>query len=67
MQAGKKQSHWIWYIFPQMRGLGRSYFAQMYGICNREEAETYLNKVNLPEERKQILHNIARKLMGRQS
>lgn len=31
------------------------------------EAETYLNKVNLPEERKQILHDIARKLMGRQS
>ena len=43
VQAGKKQSHWIWYIFPQMRGLGRSYFAHMYGIRDREEAEEYLN------------------------
>ena len=43
VQAGKKQSHWIWYIFPQMRGLGRSYFAHMYGIRDREEAEEYFN------------------------
>ena len=43
VQAGKKQSHWIWYIFPQMRGLGCSYFAHMYGIRDREEAEEYLN------------------------
>lgn len=43
VRAGKKQSHWIWYIFPQMRGLGRSYFAQLYGISDREEAVAYLN------------------------
>ena len=43
VRAGKKQSHWVWYIFPQMRGLGRSYFAHMYGIRDREEAEEYLN------------------------
>ena len=43
VQAGKKQSHWIWYIFPQMYGLGRSYFAQFYGIRDLEEAEAYLN------------------------
>ena len=54
VQAGKKQSHWIWYIFPQMRGLGRSYFAQMYGICNREEAETYLNHEVLGKRLREI-------------
>ena len=43
VRAGKKQGHWIWYIFPQMYGLGRSYFAQLYGISDREEAVAYLN------------------------
>jgi uncharacterized protein (DUF1810 family) len=43
VQAGKKQNHRVWYIFPQMRGLGRSYFAQMYGIRDRDEAEAYLD------------------------
>ena len=43
VRSGKKQSHWVWYIFPQMRGLGRSYFAQLYGISYREEAVAYLN------------------------
>ena len=43
VRSGKKQSHWVWYIFPQMRGLGRSYFAQLYGISDREEAMAYLN------------------------
>lgn len=43
VRSGKKQSHWIWYIFPQMRGLGRSYFAQLYGISDREEAVAYFN------------------------
>ena len=42
VRAGKKQNHWIWYIFPQMYGLERSYFAQLYGIHDREEAEAYL-------------------------
>ena len=43
VRSGKKQSHWVWYIFPQMRGLGRSYFAQLYGVSDREEAVAYLN------------------------
>ena len=42
VRAGKKLNHWIWYIFPQMRGLGYSYFSQLYGIRNKEEAEEYL-------------------------
>ena len=54
VQAGKKQSHWIWYIFPQMRGLGRSYFAHMYGIRDREEAEEYLNHQVLGKRLREI-------------
>ena len=54
VQAGKKQSHWVWYIFPQMRGLGRSYFAYMYGIRDREEAEEYLNHEVLGKRLREI-------------
>ena len=42
VKAGKKQTHWIWYIFPQMRGLGRSEPARNYGIASLDEAKEYL-------------------------
>lgn len=54
VRAGKKQSHWIWYIFPQLRGLGHSYFAQIYGIRDREEAEAYLNHEILGKRLREI-------------
>ncbi len=41
MQAGRKRSHWIWYIFPQLLGLGFSPMAQLYGIRDLEEARRY--------------------------
>lgn len=40
---GRKISHWIWYIFPQLRGLGHSRRSYFYGIADRAEAEAYLN------------------------
>lgn len=42
LRAGRKATHWIWFIFPQLRGLGRSPTAQHYGIASREEAVAYL-------------------------
>lgn len=42
VKNGRKRSHWIWYIFPQLKGLGMSYNAQYYGISGREEAKAYL-------------------------
>ncbi|MBQ3490011.1 MAG: DUF1810 domain-containing protein [Clostridia bacterium] len=42
MRAGKKYTHWIWYIYPQLRGLGRSEYSFLFGIRNKEEAEAYL-------------------------
>ena len=42
LRQGAKQSHWMWYIFPQLRGLGRSPLAQKYGIASAEEARAYL-------------------------
>lgn len=41
--SGRKQSHWIWYIFPQLKSLGRSDTAQRYGIADFKEACDYLN------------------------
>jgi uncharacterized protein (DUF1810 family) len=43
LKAGRKQSHWMWFIFPQIRGLGRSDTARLYAISGRLEAEAYLN------------------------
>lgn len=42
LRSGRKRTHWMWYIFPQMEGLGSSRKAQQYGIASREEAEAYL-------------------------
>lgn len=43
IRNGQKRSHWIWFIFPQMRGLGFSHNSQFYGIADLKEAELYLN------------------------
>ena len=43
MKAGEKRTHWIWYIFPQLRGLGHSYNSQFYGIADIDEAKAYLD------------------------
>ncbi len=42
LQAGDKQGHWMWFIFPQLKGLGHSHMAQHYGIGSREEAQAYI-------------------------
>lgn len=40
--AGAKRSHWMWFVFPQLRGLGRSSTAQHYGLVSLDEAKAYL-------------------------
>lgn len=42
IQNGRKQSHWMWYIFPQLKGLGQSHFSSFYGIKDLSEATAYL-------------------------
>ena len=42
IKEGKKKSHWIWFIFPQMRGLSKSDLGDYYGICGRDEAKEYI-------------------------
>ena len=43
LRQGRKRSHWMWYIFPQLAGLGRSATAQYYAIQNLDEARAYLD------------------------
>ena len=47
--AGSKQSHWMWFIFPQHAGLGRSPTAQYFGIRSLVEARAYLSNTTLAE------------------
>lgn len=47
MRAGRKRSHWIWYVFPQVKGLGRSYNARYYALDGVEEARQFLNDEEL--------------------
>ena len=42
LRAGRKRTHWMWYIFPQLAGLGRSTMAQRYAITGVPEAQAYL-------------------------
>ena len=42
LKAGRKRGHWMWYVFPQLRGLGESAKAQFYGISSFGEARAYL-------------------------
>lgn len=42
IKNGKKVSHWMWYIFPQMKGLGHSSMSEYYGIRDLDEARAYL-------------------------
>ncbi|TKD50420.1 DUF1810 domain-containing protein [Sphingomonas baiyangensis] len=42
LRAGRKRSHWMWFVFPQIAGLGRSPMAVRYALASREEAAAYL-------------------------
>jgi len=42
LRAGRKRSHWMWFVFPQLRGLGHSPMAAFYGIVSLEEGRAYL-------------------------
>jgi len=49
LQAGSKRSHWMWFIFPQHRDLGRSATAKFYGLSGVDEARAYLQHPLLGE------------------
>lgn len=42
LRSGRKKTHWIWFVFPQLRGLGTSFNAERYGLTGLTEAQAYL-------------------------
>lgn len=72
IRKGGKRSHWIWYIFPQEKGLGYSYNSQFYGLDSEEEARDYLAHPVLGARLREITrallahrgHRTVRQLMG---
>ena len=62
VRNGRKVWHWIWYVFPQMRGLGHSERANYYGIADRGEAEDYLLNFTLNDR----IHEISETLLQHQ-
>lgn len=59
VRGGEKHGHWIWYIFPQVKGLGYSEMANYYGIKDREEGEDYLLHPTLNDR----IHEISKVLL----
>lgn len=49
LTAGRKRSHWMWFVFPQIQGLGNSAMAQRYAIASLQEAEAYIGHPLLGE------------------
>ena len=71
MEEGKKRSHWMWFVFPQIAGLGQSEIAREYALSGLEEARAYLEHpvlgVRLIEIAQIVLHiegSTARKIFG---
>jgi uncharacterized protein (DUF1810 family) len=62
IQAGGKQGHWIWYIFPQLSGLGTSHLSQVYGLAGAGEALEYLQDPVLRERLLIITNAVAGQL-----
>lgn len=55
LRAGKKRTHWSWYVFPQIRGLGTSAMSVLYGLSGLAEAKAYLKHPILGERLKEIV------------
>ena len=54
IRNGRKRSHWMWFVFPQLKGLGHSYNADYYGITGADEARAYRQHPVLRERLREI-------------
>ena len=71
IRNGRKESHWMWYIFPQIAGLGRSTTAEYYAIKSKEEAKAYIEDpvlgkrlIEISQALLQVSSNDAEMVMG---
>jgi uncharacterized protein (DUF1810 family) len=63
LERGRKAGHWIWFVLPQLRGLGRSDMAQLYGLDGLEEAHAYLADPLLRQRLEQVIDVISAQLL----
>lgn len=56
IQSGRKTTHWMWYIFPQITGLGRSNISEYYAIKSVDEARAYINHSTLSHRLREVSH-----------
>lgn len=54
IKEGHKRGHWIWYVFPQIKGLGHSYNSEFYGVSSKDEAKAYLEHPELGKRLREI-------------
>lgn len=59
LRTGRKRSHWMWFVFPQIQGLGHSAMAQRYAISSRDEAQAYLAHPVLGERLRECTRIVA--------
>ncbi|MCX5969625.1 MAG: DUF1810 family protein [Cyanobacteria bacterium] len=64
LRSGRKQGHWIWFVLPQLRGLGHSEMSQYYGIKDLTEARAYLADPVLNQRLEEAINLISMQLMG---
>ena len=62
LRTGRKRSHWIWFVLPQLRSLGRSDMAQRYGLHGLEEAKAYLADPLLRQRLEEVIEVIHHQL-----
>jgi uncharacterized protein (DUF1810 family) len=60
LSSGRKTGHWMWFVFPQLRGLGSSAMAERFGLSGVAEAQAYLAHPLLGERLRAALHLVAR-------
>jgi uncharacterized protein (DUF1810 family) len=68
LRSGRKSSHWMWFVFPQMTGLGHSDMARRYGIRDLDEARAYLSHPVLGarlQECAEVLAGLDERLLGK--
>ena len=62
LRAGRKRSHWIWFVLPQLQGLGRSAMARRYGVHGLEEAKAHLADPTLRSRLEEVIAVISDQL-----
>ena len=64
LKAGRKRGHWIWWVFPQLKGLGVSHNSTFYGIDDEAEAKAYLSHPILGQRYRDCVKEVYMKLYG---